>query len=194
MSKTNSYEKLEIWKESLRLSIFIYKNIQKSTWTDLSLIQQIRRSMTSVTLNIAEGMSRKTKKEKEHFLTIAFASCMETRATLRIIQELNDQPLDVANLIDEIGILSRRISAFRHVVNWHHTQFNHKTDPPIYRFTDSLIHRSTVTLCQNQNLPSWIWYHCGAWLDSLWSAPWRTPRIHIAKIVSRIHHWHWGRW
>jgi four helix bundle protein len=73
--------------------------------------------MTSVTLNIAEGISRKTKKEKEHFLTIAFASCMETRATLRIIQELNDQPLDVANLIDEIGILSRRISAFRHVVN-----------------------------------------------------------------------------
>jgi len=112
-----SYEKLEIWKESLRLSIFIYKNIQKSTWTDSSLMQQIRRSITSVTLNIAEGMSRKTKKEKEHFLTIAFASCMEIRAILRIIQELNDQTCDIAKLLDETGVLSRRISAFRHVVN-----------------------------------------------------------------------------
>ncbi len=117
MIEKMSYEKLEIWKESLRLSIFIYKNIQKSTWTDLSLIQQLRRSMTSVTLNIAEGMSRKTKKEKEHFLTIAFASCMETRATLRIIQELNDQAFDIAELMDQIGILSKRISAFRQVVN-----------------------------------------------------------------------------
>lgn len=68
--------------------------------------------------NIIEyDVSRKTKKEKEHFLTIAFASCMETRATLRIIQELNDQTFDIAKLIDETGILSRRISAFRHVVN-----------------------------------------------------------------------------
>jgi four helix bundle protein len=117
MTENISYEKLEIWKESLRLSIFIYKNIRKSRWTDASLIQQIRRSITSVTLNIAEGMSRKTKKEKEHFLTIAFASCMETRATLRIIQELNDQAFDIDKLIEETGILSRRISAFRQVVN-----------------------------------------------------------------------------
>ena len=61
--------------------------------------------------------------------------CMETRAILSIIQELNDQPFNVATLIDEIGILSRRISAFRNVVNWPPSTdipINQSTDLPIY--------------------------------------------------------------
>jgi four helix bundle protein len=117
MSNTMSYEKLEIWKESIRLSIFIYKNIRKSTWTDIALIQQVRRSMTSVALNIAEGMSRKTQKEKVHFLTIAFASCIETRASLQIINELNDQNFETNNLINDLSTLSRKIAALRKVVH-----------------------------------------------------------------------------
>ena len=49
---------------------------------------QIRRSITSVTSNIAEGSGRESIKEKIHFLEIAFGSLMEAFSQLQNAQDL----------------------------------------------------------------------------------------------------------
>lgn len=49
---------------------------------------QIRRSITSVTSNIAEGSGRDSYKEKIHFLEISFGSLMESFSQLQNAQDL----------------------------------------------------------------------------------------------------------
>jgi four helix bundle protein len=76
------FEKLDVWKRSARLSAEIYKEL--SDLKDWGFKDQITRSGLSIPSNIAEGMSRKTPKDKSHFLTIAKGSCAELRTQIYI--------------------------------------------------------------------------------------------------------------
>ena len=49
---------------------------------------QIRRSSTSITSNIAEGTGRNSLKEKIHFVEIAFGSMAESFSQLQNAQDL----------------------------------------------------------------------------------------------------------
>ena len=71
------FEKLEVWKRSVRLSVDVYKAL--NGLRDFGFKDQITRSGLSVPSNIAEGMSRQTAKDKAHFLLIAKGSCAEFR-------------------------------------------------------------------------------------------------------------------
>jgi four helix bundle protein len=71
------FEDLEVWKRSARLSAEIYKVL--SACKDYGFKDQITRSGLSVPSNIAEGMERKSVKEKKRFLDIAKGSCAELR-------------------------------------------------------------------------------------------------------------------
>ena len=53
-----------------------------------ALGDQIRRSASSVTSNIAEGSGRNSYKERIHFIEIAYGSLMETFSQLQIAQNL----------------------------------------------------------------------------------------------------------
>lgn len=53
------------------------------------LISQLRRASISVCSNLAEGTSRKTRKDKEYFTTIAYSSTMEILNQLIIANELD---------------------------------------------------------------------------------------------------------
>ena len=88
--KTYSFEKLEVWKESIEL----VKSIYKITGTfpaeeKFGLISQLRRASVSIASNLSEGTSRKTNKDKAHFTTISFSSAMEVLNQLIISKELN---------------------------------------------------------------------------------------------------------
>lgn len=52
------------------------------------LVQQIRRAATSVSLNIAEGSARRTKKEKSRFYEMSRSSLVEIDAILDICFDL----------------------------------------------------------------------------------------------------------
>ena len=54
-----------------------------------ALVSQVRRAAVSVTSNIAEGMSRSSRKEVLHFLEISFGSLMEVQSQMEIAQLLN---------------------------------------------------------------------------------------------------------
>ena len=64
-----------------------------------ALGDQIRRSASSVTSNIAEGSGRSSFKEKIHFIEIAYGSLMEAFSQLQIAQDLGYL---TENDIDEI--------------------------------------------------------------------------------------------
>ena len=88
--KIYSFEKLNVWKESLELVTSIYK-ISKVFPAEekFGLVSQIRRASVSISSNLAEGTSRKTNKDKAHFTTISFSSTMEVLNQLIISKELN---------------------------------------------------------------------------------------------------------
>ena len=88
--KIYSFEKLNVWKESLELVTSIYKITNNFPREEkFGLISQIRRATVSVSSNLAEGTSRKTNKDKAQFTTISFSSAMEVLNQLIISKELD---------------------------------------------------------------------------------------------------------
>jgi four helix bundle protein len=53
------------------------------------MVGQLRRAVISICSNIAEGSSRKSKKDQGHFYNIAFSSLMETLNQLIICQDFD---------------------------------------------------------------------------------------------------------
>jgi len=84
-----SFEKLEVWKESIKLVKMIYdvtKNFPLSE--KYGLTSQLRRTTVSISSNLAEGTSRISNKDKAHFTTLSFSSTMEVLNQILIAKEL----------------------------------------------------------------------------------------------------------
>lgn len=83
------FERLDVWKESR----FFIKEIYLMTNNfpseeKFGLISQIRRASLSIAANIAEGMSRKTEKDKARFINQAFSSAIEVMSFLILSNDL----------------------------------------------------------------------------------------------------------
>ncbi|MCP4042640.1 MAG: four helix bundle protein [Gammaproteobacteria bacterium] len=76
------FEDLEVWKRSARLSAELYKALRDLR--DYGFRDQITRSGLSVPSNIAEGMERRSNKDKQRYLDIALGSCAELRTQIYI--------------------------------------------------------------------------------------------------------------
>ena len=84
-----SFEGLEVYQAARLLVRDIYRLQQKFPKTEIYAHgDQIIRSASSVTSNIAEGSGRKSNKEKVHFIEIAYGSLMEAFSQLQIAQDL----------------------------------------------------------------------------------------------------------
>ena len=84
------YERLIVWQEAHKL--FLWVNDLTGTFPAMekfALADQMRRSAYSVPMNIAEGNSRRTKKDKRRFLDIAASSLEELHCQLRIGNDLH---------------------------------------------------------------------------------------------------------
>ncbi|MBW5798975.1 four helix bundle protein [Halomonas elongata] len=104
-----NFERLEVWKRSARLSAELYKALVNLR--DFGFRDQITRSGLSIPSNIAEGMSRRTKKDKSHFLVVARGSCSELRTQVYI-------GMDIGYIGEQQGRLwlqeTREISSMLH--------------------------------------------------------------------------------
>lgn len=82
-------ENLEVYQISRLLIIEIYK-LTKQFPTDerFGLISQLRRSVISISLNIAEGSGKFSKKDFANFIRIAIGSLIETDTALKISLDL----------------------------------------------------------------------------------------------------------
>lgn len=85
-----SYEDLEIYKESYKLALEVYKLTKNFPKDELyGLTSQIRRASTSITLNIVEGYGRLSKEDFKRFLKISLGSTNETKTLLKFSKDLN---------------------------------------------------------------------------------------------------------
>ena len=84
-----SFEKLEVWKDSVEFVKLIYKVTKQFPDKEkFGLVSQLRRASISISSNLSEGTSRITNKDKAHFTTMSFSSAMEVLNQLIISKEL----------------------------------------------------------------------------------------------------------
>lgn len=110
--KIKSFTDLNAWKEAYSLVLIIYKITKEFPKEEIFvLVSQMRRCTISISSNIAEGFSRRTKREKVQFYQIALGSITELQNQLLISRDLNylskeeflkiaDQTVKVSKLIN----------------------------------------------------------------------------------------------
>ena len=89
VQKIQSFTGLEAWKEAHRLVIAIYEHTKTFPSAEqFGLTNQLRRAAVSISSNIAEGFSRKSKKEKVQFYATALASLREVQNQVLIARDI----------------------------------------------------------------------------------------------------------
>lgn len=103
----HNYKNLKIWQKGLDLAEVIYK--ETKTFPDdekYGMTSQLRRASVSISSNIAEGSSRKSKKEFYHFLSISLGSSYEVGTQTELCRRtelLNKTSVEkTQNQLDEI--------------------------------------------------------------------------------------------
>ena len=111
------YEKLiVVWKEAHALSLFIYSVTKFFPPEErFRLVHQMCKSAYGVPMNIAEGNTRRTTRDKQHFLDMAMASleelhyqCLLARDLRYLTQALFD---DADDRIQRVSYLLTRLYA-----------------------------------------------------------------------------------
>lgn len=94
-------ENLEVYKISRLLIIEVYR-LTKNFPADekFGLVSQLRRAVISISLNIAEGSGKITKKDFANFIRIAIGSLIETDTALKISLDLNYIKVEEYNELD----------------------------------------------------------------------------------------------
>lgn len=89
-NKIQSFTDLEAWKIGHKFVLKIYTVTNKFPNREAySLADQMRRSAISITSNIAEGFSRKSKKDKSRFYSITLGSTTELQNQLVLARDLH---------------------------------------------------------------------------------------------------------
>lgn len=84
-----NFEDLDIWKRAVEFADEVIDVAEKlnSTRQHYRLIEQLEAAATSVSMNIAEGKGRYSKKEFAQYLYIARGSLFETVTLLKIFEK-----------------------------------------------------------------------------------------------------------
>ena len=114
MAKIERFEDLEIWQLAREICKDIWNLIQNtSLQRDYKLREQINGASGSIMDNISEGFERDGNREFINFLSIAKASCGETRSQLYRCLDRNHIDEETFKRISEKAILnSRKIKSF----------------------------------------------------------------------------------
>jgi len=101
MLKLN-HKKLTVWTKSIELVKEVYSITNKLPSDEkFGLISQIRRASVSISSNISEGASRKSKIERSRYYEIARSSLVEVDTqieiclTLKFLNESDIQKLEI---------------------------------------------------------------------------------------------------
>lgn len=111
----HNFRQLQIWREGMAIAKATYLALSELPSSEkFGLISQISRCAISVPSNIAEGSSRSSNKEFNHFLSIALGSLFELETQLLLSIELNFlKAIDNEKLMLDIIQLQKKISTFK---------------------------------------------------------------------------------
>jgi four helix bundle protein len=98
--------KLEVYQKSKAFCILMHKLISKGSF-DRTTNDQLRRASFSIMLNIAEGSSRFSNKDRKNFMVVARGSAFECAAILEYLYEVSeidkDTYMNYLNNLEEIS-------------------------------------------------------------------------------------------
>jgi four helix bundle protein len=108
MENITNYKDLLVWQKAHILALTVYKLTRTFPLDErFGLVQQIRRSASSVPTNIVEGFGRFSRKEYIQFLYVSRASLIETEYHLFLSKDLGYIKQEVYEslkvMTDEIG-------------------------------------------------------------------------------------------
>lgn len=109
MPAINSFEELDVWKNSHELAkrIFILCEKNPKLSKDFSMKDQIKRAVLSISNNISEGFEYSNNNQFIRFLSIAKGSCGEVRNCLFFLIKVEYAKQEE---IDELILLTKKIS------------------------------------------------------------------------------------
>jgi four helix bundle protein len=114
-----NFKDLEIWKESRALAKDIYL-LTRSLPADekFAMTSQIKRCVTSIPSNIAEGSAKESQKDFARFLQISLGSSFELESHLILCSDLEIIDRDkTAESLKSIQQLQKKIYSFIKYVN-----------------------------------------------------------------------------
>ncbi len=114
MAKIERFEDLEVWQQAQAWAVEVYQLTKIFPDEErFGLSSQVRRSVASISANIAEGFGRKTPKDKLHFYTIAYGSTLETKNFLYLANKLSYiDEMQLSNLLDRAISVQKLLNAF----------------------------------------------------------------------------------
>ena len=84
-----AYRRLIVWQKAMELVKLVYGQVKLLPSEErFALADQLRRAVTSIPSNIAEGNGRASNRDYAHFLAIARGSLFETMTQLEIAETL----------------------------------------------------------------------------------------------------------
>ena len=109
------FESLDVWKEANIYTLKIYKITNTFPREELfALTSQLRRSVSSIAANIAEGSGSSSKKDFSHYLDILIKSTYETVSHLYLAKQLDYVSENIRiDLYKDAEILTKKIQSFR---------------------------------------------------------------------------------
>ena len=109
--KIKKFTDLVAWREGHKLVLSIYKLTEEFPKCEIfGLTSQMRRCSVSITSNIAEGFSRSTPKDKNHFYFMALGSITELQNQSLIARDLKYISNDEFHKIAEKTVLIQKLT------------------------------------------------------------------------------------
>jgi four helix bundle protein len=104
------FEKLKVYQNSRvtvrKVLLFLYQGKD----LDPNLVDQLKRSSTSIIFNLAEGTGRNSMADKRHFYTIARSSAYESVAVLQVFLDMGQiDPSLYDELYEELSVISKML-------------------------------------------------------------------------------------
>jgi four helix bundle protein len=124
------FRQLRVYSNSKELVKYVYTLLQKFPVEEkFALCSQIRRAVTSIPINIAEGFGRFSSKEKTRFIEISFGSLTETSCELEISYELGYITKEEYEEVEkQIIIISKQLSNLHKSVEQNYAKQNNPQD------------------------------------------------------------------
>ena len=120
-----TYRKLRVYQQSKKLVLVIYDLLKYFPKEEnYALCDQLRRAVISIPSNIAEGISRTSRKEQIHFLEISFGSLNEVMCQIEIANELGIISQENLSLVEDYyKLIAQMLSGLRRSIIEGHTRF-----------------------------------------------------------------------
>lgn len=109
------FEKLEIWQLAVQFAEAVYEVTGQFPKDEIyGLSSQLKRAATSISLNIAEGTGRSSRKDFAHFLDITTGSVFEVITALRIAKNRGFiAEHHYTAIYSDAEMLARKIASFK---------------------------------------------------------------------------------